>query len=51
LDLERERVLADRMAVVEAGRLVQIGTLTEVRERPVSPFVERLFSPREMNRG
>jgi iron(III) transport system ATP-binding protein len=39
-------VLADRMAVVEAGRLVQVGTTSELREHPASPFVSKLFSPR-----
>jgi iron(III) transport system ATP-binding protein len=44
-------VLAGRMAVVEAGRLVQIGTLSELRDHPASAFVGKLFLPRERNRG
>jgi len=43
--------LADRMAVLEAGRLTQIGTGNELRASPASPFVEKLLSPREVNRG
>jgi iron(III) transport system ATP-binding protein len=40
-------VLADRMAVVDAGRIVQIGTMNELREHPASPFVGKLFLPRD----
>lgn len=38
-------VLTDRIAVIEAGRLVQIGTMNELREHPASPFVDKLLSP------
>jgi iron(III) transport system ATP-binding protein len=44
-------ILADRIAVVEAGRLVQIGTMTELRTSPASSFVKKLISPREVNHG
>ncbi len=35
-------VLADRLMVLEAGRLVQQGTPAEVARRPASPYVARL---------
>src|SRR5439155_22012847 len=46
---EAER-LADRIAVIEAGRLVQIGTMSELRAHPASPFVDKLLAPRAVNR-
>lgn len=36
-------VLADRIAIVEAGRLVQIGTTDQLRAAPHSEFVGRVF--------
>lgn len=33
-------VLADRIAVQEQGRIVQIGTAREIEENPATPFVE-----------
>jgi iron(III) transport system ATP-binding protein len=44
-------MLADRIAVVEAGRLVQIGTMSELRKHPASPFVDKLLSSRQANPG
>ncbi len=35
-------VLADRMVVIEAGRIVQEGTALEISRRPRSPYVARL---------
>lgn len=35
-------VLADRLMVLEAGRVMQIGTPAEVARRPASPYVARL---------
>ena len=35
-------VLADRLMVLEAGRVVQIGSPAEVARRPASPYVARL---------
>ena len=35
-------VLADRLLVIEGGRLVQAGTPAEVARRPASPYVARL---------
>ena len=37
-------VLADRVAVVERGRIAQAGTLDELRARPATPFVGELVS-------
>lgn len=34
--------LADRIAVLEAGRLSQVGTLAALRERPATPFARAL---------
>ncbi|HEV8321817.1 MAG TPA: ABC transporter ATP-binding protein [Myxococcota bacterium] len=36
--------LGDRIAVLEAGRVVQEGTLDALRARPASPFVEQLLA-------
>lgn len=38
-DQEEAMTLADRIAVMDAGRLIQIGTPSEVYERPVSRWV------------
>jgi molybdate transport system ATP-binding protein len=39
-DSRDARVLGRRIAVLEAGRIVQVGAWTELSERPASPFVE-----------
>jgi len=39
-------MLADRVAVIDAGRIVQAGTLTELRARPAARLVDQLLSPR-----
>jgi ABC-type sulfate/molybdate transport systems ATPase subunit len=36
--------LGHRIAVLEAGRIAQIGTWAELRARPASPFVERFVA-------
>ena len=36
--------LGHRIAVLEAGRVVQLGTWAELRARPASPFVERFVA-------
>ena len=41
--------LADRVAVLRAGRLVQIDRPATVYDRPASPFVARLFGAPPMN--
>jgi ABC-type Fe3+/spermidine/putrescine transport system ATPase subunit len=38
-DREEALTLADRIAVIDAGRVVQIGTPEEIFQRPTSPFV------------
>lgn len=37
-------LLADRIAVIEAGRIVQTGTAAELRATPATPFIERAFA-------
>jgi len=41
-DLREAASLGNRIAVMEAGRIVQTGSLDELRERPVSGFVSGL---------
>ncbi|WP_437681605.1 ABC transporter ATP-binding protein [Sorangium sp. So ce131] len=38
-DLADAAAMGGRVAVLEAGRIVQVGSLAELRERPASPFV------------
>lgn len=44
-DPEEALVFADRIALMEAGRLVQAGTGEELYRRPGSSFAVRLFGP------
>jgi len=37
--------LADRVVVLEAGKLLQVGSPTEVREHPASEFVREFLAP------
>ena len=39
-DLREAAVLADRVAVMDGGRIVQRGTLAEIADAPATPFVE-----------
>ena len=41
-DLREAAALGDRIAIMEVGRIVQIGTLDEIRKEPASPFVHGL---------
>lgn len=41
-DLREAASLGDRIAVMESGRIVQVGTLGELREEPASAFVRGL---------
>ena len=43
-------VLADRLMVLEAGRMVQQGTPAEVARRPASSYVARLVGPQPLGR-
>jgi iron(III) transport system ATP-binding protein len=43
-DLREAARLADRMAILEQGRLVQIGNLGELKNNPATPFVEGLLA-------
>jgi iron(III) transport system ATP-binding protein len=38
-DLREAALLSDRIAVIEAGRIVQVGSVGDLREQPASPFV------------
>jgi iron(III) transport system ATP-binding protein len=42
-DQKEALALADRLAVMDHGRLVQVGTATEVYERPANRFVARFL--------
>ncbi|PAP76321.1 ATP-binding cassette domain-containing protein [Rubrivirga marina] len=39
-DLREAAVLADRVGVMDGGRIVQRGTLSEIADAPATPFVE-----------
>jgi molybdate transport system ATP-binding protein len=42
-DADDVGALADEVVVVQAGRVTQLGTLAELRARPATPYVARLF--------
>lgn len=42
-DLREASALSDRIAVIENGKVVQDGTLGALRDRPASPFIQRLL--------
>ena len=42
-------VLGERVAIIESGRIVQIGNNIEIYERPVNTFVGKYFGLVEMN--
>jgi osmoprotectant transport system ATP-binding protein len=46
-DLAEAARLADRVAVMQAGRIEQIGTVTELRRNPATPYVQSLFARAE----
>jgi multiple sugar transport system ATP-binding protein len=48
-DQEEAMSVADRMAILENGRISQIGTPTEVYDRPASAYVARLLGAPMMN--
>lgn len=43
-DIPEAMLLADRIGIMHHGRLEQLGTASELRERPATPFVQRIFS-------
>lgn len=43
-DLREAAELADRIAVLESGRVVQEGTLGDLRARPATELVEALIA-------
>jgi osmoprotectant transport system ATP-binding protein len=43
-DLAEAVYLADRIVLLQAGEIVQSGTLDDLRERPAEPFVKRFLS-------
>ena len=43
-DLREAAALANRVAVIEAGRLVQAGTIDELQAQPATQFVEALLA-------
>ena len=45
-DLREAQELANRIAVIEAGELVQVGTIDELGARPATRFVEALLADR-----
>jgi molybdate transport system ATP-binding protein len=47
-DLEEATMLADRLAVLHRGRILQTGTPEEVTTRPASPEVARLIDMRNV---
>ena len=50
-DLAEAARLADSVAVMRAGRIEQIGTVTELRARPASDYVRSLFARAEAALG
>lgn len=42
-DIDDVEALGGRVAVLEAGRIVQIGTLDELKKKPATPFVEQFL--------
>jgi putative spermidine/putrescine transport system ATP-binding protein len=50
-DQEEALTLSDRVAVFDAGRIVQVGTAAEVYERPASAFVAGFVGTSNLVRG
>lgn len=48
-DQEEAMSVADRMAVLDHGKIVQIGTPTELYDAPATPYVARLLGAPPMN--
>ena len=45
-DLHTVRDLCDRVAIMCAGRIVELGPVTEIFESPVHPYTQRLLASR-----
>jgi osmoprotectant transport system ATP-binding protein len=50
-DLDEAFLLGDRVALLRAGRVVQVGTPDQIRGEPATPWVERFVSGREAARS
>ena len=50
-DFEEAVALADRIAVMQAGRIVQVGLPEDIFRRPASPFVARFVGARNVFSG
>ncbi len=50
-DQEEALFMGDRVAVLHAGRLEQVGTPEEVFHRPATPFVAKFFGPTAFIQG
>jgi iron(III) transport system ATP-binding protein len=48
-DLREAKVLGDRIAILEGGRVVQAGRFEALREKPATAFVRSLFEDLERN--
>jgi sulfate transport system ATP-binding protein len=46
-DQHEARQLADRVVIINGGRIEQVGTPTEIRERPATPFVRAFLGAAE----
>jgi ABC-type sulfate/molybdate transport systems ATPase subunit len=46
-ELREATVLGDRLAVLEAGRIVQEGSLASLRASPATAFVRAITDPRD----
>jgi ABC-type Fe3+/spermidine/putrescine transport system ATPase subunit len=50
-DREEALALADRLAVIDLGRILQVGTPQELYNRPMDVFVARLLGPTNLLQG
>jgi osmoprotectant transport system ATP-binding protein len=50
-DLHEARAFATRIALLREGRILQIGTFEELRDRPADPFVTRFLRAQSADAG
>jgi ABC-type Fe3+/spermidine/putrescine transport system ATPase subunit len=50
-DRDEALALADRLAVIDLGRILQVGTPQELYNRPIDVFVARLLGPTNLLQG